>query len=462
LQGTPFARLPILKASARGTKSVLSRTVEEHSADNADRYGRPLSIGEVRKFLLRKGGMRLVLAVRLAELPLRSIVGYGVRRIHRDPSLCVFGATMNRFGDNSAYLYVHLAQQSDLLRCVWITGSRALAEHLRAVGFDAEKRWSRRGIVLCVRAGSYVVSSYVSDVNRWLGAGATLVNLWHGVPLKKIERDIDSGPLRLVYEDRQPMKAAFSDQMRPPDLLLSPSAFVAERCFTSAFAIPLERCLPYGYPRTDHFFSPPLEPPHELLVSDVQRWHHLRRQERVVGYFPTWRDERTETAPGGLDLEQLGSALDAIGAHLVFKPHPHITAPPPVPGITVLSAEDDADAYLPLCDVLVTDYSSLAFDFMLLQRPIVYFVPDIDEYASNRGFYFPPEEMMPGPLIRDPRDLAGAIEAALVSEPDLRLAEVRELVWGDYAGRASERVSEILSSGRPAAQATYGSRTATR
>jgi CDP-glycerol glycerophosphotransferase len=97
---------------------------------------------------------------------------------------------------------------------------------------------------LCVRAGSFVVSSYASDVNRWLGEGATLVNLWHGVPLKKIERDIDSGPLRLVYEDRQPMKAAFSDQMRPPDLLLSPSAFIAEQCFTSAFAIPLERCLP--------------------------------------------------------------------------------------------------------------------------------------------------------------------------------------------------------------------------
>jgi CDP-glycerol glycerophosphotransferase (TagB/SpsB family) len=421
-----------------------------------------MSIAAVRKFLLRKGGQRLVLAVRLAELPLRSVVRRGVRQIQRDPSLCVFGATPNRFADNSAYLYLHLAQQSDRLRCVWITGSRALSERLRGAGFEAETRWSRRGILLCVRAGSYVVSSYASDVNRWLAEGATLVNLWHGVPLKKIERDIDSGPLKLVYEDRQPMKAAFSDQMRTPDLLLSPSAFVAERCFASAFAIPPEQCLPYGYPRTDHFFSPPLEPPHELLVSDVQRWHDLRRRERVVGYFPTWRDRRTETEPGGLDLERLGAELHAIGAHLVFKPHPDITAPPPVPGITTLEDEDDADAYLPLCDVLVTDYSSLAFDFMLLQRPIVYFVPDIDEYASYRGFYFPPEEMMPGPLIRDPRHLVGAIEAALASQPDPHLTAVRDLVWGDYAGRASERLGEILSSRRPAAKPAYVSRTATR
>ena len=152
---------------------------------------------------MSKRGLRLVLAVKLAELPLRSVVRRGVRRINRDPSLCVFGADADRFGDNSAYVYVQLAQQSNLLRCVWITGSTALRDRLRAAGFEAEKRWSRRGILLCVRAGSYVVSSYASDVNRWFADGATLVNLWHGVPLKKIERDIDSGPLRLLFLDRQ-------------------------------------------------------------------------------------------------------------------------------------------------------------------------------------------------------------------------------------------------------------------
>jgi CDP-glycerol glycerophosphotransferase (TagB/SpsB family) len=129
----------------------------------------------------------------------------------------------------------------------------------------------------------------------------------------------------------------------------------------------------------------------------------------------------------------------------MFKPHFHVTAPAAVPGITILDPEDDADAYLPLCDVLVTDYSSLAFDFMLLRQPIVYFVPDIDDYASYRGFYFRPDEMMPTPLIRDSGDLVGAIEAAFVSEPDPRLAAVRDRVWGDYAGRASDRLGELLS-----------------
>jgi len=68
--------------------------------------------------------------------------------------------------------------------------------------------------------------------------------------------------------------------------------------------------------------------------------------------------------------------------------------------------------------------------------------------------------MMPGPLVRDPRDLPGAIEAALVSEPDTHLAAVRDLVWGDYAGHSTERLGEILSR-RQTAQAAYGARTAT-
>jgi CDP-glycerol glycerophosphotransferase (TagB/SpsB family) len=329
---------------------------------------------------------------------------------------------------------------------VWITGSAALVTRLRAAGLAAEQRWSYRGVLTALRAGSYVISSYTSDVNRWLADGTTVLNLWHGVPLKRIERDITGGPLQHIYRDRGPIKAAFRDQTRPPDLLLSPSTYITEHCFAGAFDLPRDRCLPYGYPRTDHFFRPAEEPPHPLLVSDPSMWQRLREQRRVVGYFPTWRDGQIDLAvPGGLDLEQFAAELDALGAHLVFKPHIVTIAPPPVRGATTLGSGDDADAYLPLCDVLVTDYSSLAFDFMLLDRPIVYFVPDLDEYTRYRGFYFDPLEMMPGALVRDAAELAAAVAAAFDSGPDPRLRAVRDLVWGDYAGGASARLGETLA-----------------
>jgi len=250
------------------------------------------------------------------------------------------------------------------------------------------------------------------------------------------------------------VKAAFRDQTRPPDVLLSPSPYIAEHCFTSAFAVPPERCLSVGYPRTDHFFGPQERPPHDLLVADPAAWLTLRDRARVVGYFPTWRDGQIERAiPGGLDLEQLAAELSAIGCHLVFKPHIVTIAPPPVRGVTTLGQLDDADAYLPLCDVLITDYSSLAFDFMLLDRPLVYFVPDLDEYTRSRGFYFDPLELMPGPLVRQREDLVGAVAGALDAGPDPRLRAVRERVWGDYHGGASSRIGDVLAASTRAATA---------
>jgi CDP-glycerol glycerophosphotransferase (TagB/SpsB family) len=399
----------------------------------------------LRRLLWKRGGFQVALAVRLAELPLRMLVGVVARLVPRDDRLVAFGAARDRFGDNTAYLYLSLAHSSPN-RCVWITGSAALVERLRAAGFAAERRWSFRGVLTSLRAGSYVISSYTSDVNRWFADGARTVNLWHGVPLKRIERDIAGGPLSRIYEDRQPIKAAFRDQTRPPDVLLAPSRYIAEQCFTSAFAVPPERCLPVGYPRTDHFFEPPESPPHDLLVADPSKWREIRDRARVVGYFPTWRDGQFELAtPGGLDLDRLAAELAAIGCHLVFKPHIVTIPPPPVRGATTLGQRDDADAYLPLCDVLVTDYSSLAFDFMLLDRPLVYFVPDLDDYTRSRGFYFDPLELMPGPLVRRPDDLTSAVAAALDAGPDPRVRAVRERVWGDYAGGASDRVGALLS-----------------
>jgi CDP-glycerol glycerophosphotransferase (TagB/SpsB family) len=400
----------------------------------------------LRRLLWRRGGFHLAIAVRLAELPLRAAVRALVRRVPRDPHLIAFGSARDRFGDNTAYLYLSLAAHSSPNRCVWITGSASLVDRLRGAGLAAERRWSYRGILTALRAGSYVISSYTSDVNRWFADGAKVVNLWHGVPLKRIERDIAGGPLELIYRDRGLIRAAFRDQTRPPDLLLSPSRYIAEHCFAGAFAVPLDRCLPFGYPRTDHFFERGAEPPHPLLLAEPATWDRVRGRDRVVGYFPTWRDGQIDVAaPGGLDLARFAAELDEVGAHLVFKPHFVAIAPPPVPGATTLGNLDDAHAYLPLCDVLVTDYSSLAFDFMLLDRPIVYFVPDLEEYTRYRGFYFDPLEMMPGPLVRDPGDLVAAVAAALDSGPHPSLRSVRERVWDGYAGGASARLAETLA-----------------
>ena len=404
----------------------------------------------VRSTVRQLGGARVLLPFRIAELPLRVAARLVVSRIPRDRSLLVFGAPLDRFADNPAYLFLHLSRTAPSLRCVWITNSKDLVARLRESGYSAELRWSARGVLACARAGWFVVGAYVSDVNRWLHDGARLFGLWHGVPLKAIERDIKSGRLSFMFRERPAgsiVSAAFKDETRRPDFLLSTSKFISKRCFSSAFGVGLERCLEFGYPRNDHFFRPPDAPPSSLLISDGTVWDRLKACSFVVGYFPTWRDDNTPLmGRGGLSLDRLANAVSAQGGLLVFKPHYNTTEQARhSAALVVLNAGDDLNAYVHLCSVLITDYSSVAFDFMLLDRPILYYVPDLDDYRRGRGMYFTPEEMMPGPLLRSPDELYEAVARLRPDDaPDQRLSGVRSLVWDSADGDAAARIGAFL------------------
>ena len=217
-----------------------------------------------------------------------------------------------------------------------------------------------------------------------------------------------------------------------------------------------ERCLEVGYPRTDHFFSHSSAPPSDMLVPDLAVWNRLRASTFVVGYFHTWRDDGSTVMPGGLSLDRLAGAVSAAGGLLVFKPHVNTTEEVPhSAAMVVLDPNDDLSAYLHLCSVLVTDYSSVAFDFMLLDRPILYYVPDLDDYRRVRGLYFPPEEVMPGPLLKSPDQLYQAVERLRPDQrPDARASEVRSLLWDGYDGGAAARIRMFLEQGGAATQGT--------
>ena len=397
----------------------------------------------------RFGLDKVMLPLRTAQLPLRLLVKSVVSRLPRDPSLLVFGAAMNRFADNSAYLFLHLSQASTSLRCVWVTDSEDLVRRLRERGYEAELRWSAAGVAVCARAGWFVVGEYVTDVNRWLHDGARLFNLWHGIPLKAIERDIRVGRFSFMFRQRWPWSLLYTvnaDERRSPDVMLSTSEFVSRRCFSSAFGIGTERCLNVGYPRCDHFFTRSSAPPSDLFVGDRAVWERLRAADFVVGYFPTWRDDARLALPGGLSLDRLAGAVSAQGGLLVFKAHFEVADDvADSAAMVVLDRADDLSAYLHLCSALITDYSSVAFDFMLLDRPILYYVPDLDRYRSERGLYFTPDEMMPGPHLWSADELYDAVAGLRPGQgADPRVAALRTRLWNGYQGDAAAAIQTFL------------------
>jgi CDP-glycerol glycerophosphotransferase len=192
-----------------------------------------------------------------------------------------------------------------------------------------------------------------------------------------------------------------------------------------------------------------------LLVRNLETWNRLRDAPFVVGYFPTWRDDGSDfISTSGLSLLELAQAVSDEGGAFVGKLHPLTAQATSTLGVSLLDADDDLSSFLPLCSLLITDYSSVAFDFLLLDRPLIYYVPDIDNYRAVRGFYFSPDLAMPGPLIRQPDDLLRSVRHTIRTgfHASDGIAEVRTRFWGDDQGGASRRIAQFMldmSSGPP-------------
>ncbi len=174
--------------------------------------------------------------------------------------------------------------------------------------------------------------------------------------------------------------------------------------------------------------------------------------KKVVLYAPTWRDDQYATSLGytldlGVDFEALRAQL-GDGYVVLFRAHYLIASQFDFErlGGFVLDVSDvsDVNDLYAASDMLVTDYSSVFFDFANLGKPIVFYMYDLDYYASEmRGFYVDLPDL-PGPVVTDQQGLVGALVAADSPDDDLkrRYHRFRERFNPMDDGHASERVLE--------------------
>lgn len=390
------------------------------------------------------GTFRVLLVLRLLQWPVRAVTRPLIRRLKRDPSLVVFGAASGRFADNPAYAFLACADDPDL-HCVWISRSRATVAHIRSLGLRAERRWHPRGIRTVLRAGWVVYGWHVSDVNLWLSDGAKTFNLWHGVGVKRIQRSRVVGAGAAIYAatDGSLVARVFEDDRRPPDYVLSTSSGMTA-VLAQAFGVPHEQCVEVGYPRNDHLIDQ-TQPPQGLVDKDL-----LQRLQSttVVGYFPTFRDDSVSFPGGAPGVAELAATVGQQGAVLLFKAHDASDVrPQATDSLIVLPHHADLNAYLGACDVLVTDYSSVASDFLLLRRPIVLFVPDIDAYDTIRGFALDPTAFLPGIVTRTKDELAKTLERLNALPLPENHGDLQRFYWGEHPRAAGPLIRNTLRKG---------------
>jgi CDP-glycerol glycerophosphotransferase (TagB/SpsB family) len=357
--------------------------------------------------------------------------------LSRDDSLWVFGSRGGeRFEGNTKYLFLHL-QNEEGIRPVWISRSEKTVNELRAHGFEAYRADRFGGRLTTLRAGFVFVTGTMTDMPLWPTGGAKLVQLWHGVPLKRIAADAPSfekfpirEQLRLLYTYRQ------------FDALTLTAAELSDS-FRSAFRIDPD--LPAtGYPRNDALVR---EIPGERIGQEYAVLDDIDA-ESLLAYLPTYREGDSDPA-ANVDFERLDAFLGEHDAAMFVKFHPFND--PGIDGdrfdrLSFLPPEFDVYPALREIDALVTDYSSIYFDFLLLDRPVAFYAYDRESYEKNPGFALDYDAVTPGPVTETFDELLRALDG-IFTEPDTYTDDrerARRLAFDQPDDRSAERVREYV------------------
>lgn len=284
------------------------------------------------------------------------------------------------------------------------------------------------------------------------------VQCWHGTPLKRLGYDVQIETTNAL-NTTQELADRFGMDAQKWTYLLSPSPYASEH-LADAFGLPWDRrpsvIVEEGYPRNDEIALSAADPS-GARQRELRKRLGVPENKKVLLYAPTWRDDSYQAGVGYtfdylIDFDLLRRELGDDWV-VLFRPHYYIANRFDFSAyegfvVNVASWPNINELYI-AADALVTDYSSVMFDYAILRRPIVLFVPDIEKYANNiRGFYFDLDEI-PGPhclgteeLVAQLKDLDGywgryrsaydAYAARFCPKDDGHAAQrVIDRVWGE-------------------------------
>ncbi|MGG1572268.1 bifunctional glycosyltransferase/CDP-glycerol:glycerophosphate glycerophosphotransferase [Fictibacillus sp. NRS-1165] len=307
------------------------------------------------------------------------------------------------YSDSPKYIYEEMLKSKKGYKFVWIFNEkRKIPGNARQV-----KRFSL-AYYYYLATSKYWVSNSRLPMHLDKRPGNIYLQTWHGTPLKRLVFDMND-----VYSANPDYKKHFYKQSRRWDYLIAANQYSSE-IFRSAFKYEKEM-LEFGYPRNDILH----DADREEKAQQVKPQLGLPLDKKVILYAPTWRDD--DYYESGkykfqlrLDLEEMKQRL---GDEYVILLRMHYFI---ADNIDTAGAEgfaynfskhnDIAELYL-ISDLLITDYSSVFFDYANLQRPILFYTYDLEKYRDTlRGFYIDMEKEVPGPLLRDSSEVISSIK----------------------------------------------------
>lgn len=261
-----------------------------------------------------------------------------------------------------------------------------------------------------------------------------VIQLWHGVPLKRIGHLFEGETFWKDETHRYAATVCSSERDRD----------IMGRAFTP---IAQNRVWQSGLPRNDLLLKE-----EEFLPEDyrtqLEQIDSLRGSRRLVLYAPTWRESTASLYTFSFEEEsRLEQLLEKHGAVLAIRGHSNVRSASAyarrsgAESIIYVNDIPDVSTLLRKTDVLITDYSSIYIDFLLLDRPIIHFAYDLDSYVGERGFLYDLDEAFAGPCAETFSELLSSLDSALADPSDTD--ERRERAFHLFHSHSDNAASDV-------------------
>jgi len=383
-------------------------------------------------------GRTEILAQKLKNIPQRVLLSYlkfcvDLLKIFSIKPTYIAFVSKSFVGNNLKALLVESSSQKD--NTILLTDNENQREEFAKIGVETKKLHSLSGFWTLARAQKIVQDQgdFTHPLNLLLSTQEK-IQMWHGVPLKILNRLFG-----ITY-----------------DWMISTSDYVNASSLKSV--IDAKNYIDLGYPRNDLLLKDHSE--RDLVLCDRKLYDRAKdafvdNKRKVIVYMPTHRESATSIgkAPSPLmplDFESLNTFCSENNFWMVVKLHPFVmqfqsdfSPPEGYSNLSFHSAQGDIYPLLKYTDVLITDYSSIYFDFLLLDRPIVFFDYDYEEYSSNMGgFYYDYEKNAPGIKVKTQSAMQDAVlySTRLPMEHSPKRLKTREKFFAFTDEHASERI----------------------
>ena len=337
----------------------------------------------------------------------KTITLYIFQKMPLKENWIVFESFMGRnCSGQPKYIYEYMQKEfGDKYTYIWLKdrkGIKIKGKHKHC------KRWSLKYFYYMNRS-KYWVTNMRQPLSVPRRDETICLSTWHGTPLKKLVFDMED-----IHSANPKYKEVVYKQTRGWDYLISDNPFSTE-VFQSCFQFEKEKILESGYPANDPLYAKDIDE----RAAKIKEKLGIPKDKKLILYAPTWRDDEMYEAGEykfslALDIDRLKKEF---GDEYVLLLRLHYLVVDRLDMSSfgdftkdVCNYDDITELYM-ISDMLITDYSSVFFDYANLKRPILFYMYDLEKYRDVlRGFYLDIEKDLPGPIFRTNDELVDAIK----------------------------------------------------